>query len=416
MQTVRFTRAFLRSVTPPEKGELWVADAKVRGFGLRLWWTKSGGQRAFAIRVRDSSGVVRRKTFDPRSTSTYRLAVLDRTDDPEVADLLDNAREWAHDEIAKLKGRLTQAERQMLRWRRELDRASSLTLGQAAQQLLDDMMSRGLTKSYIDQQNKLFHQIIPKVLQETNVTLVEPAVIAASLVRRDIKPGNIRVLRSFIGQIQHIGAIGGFREALAKEFWRRWEAEMDVRFPELRDLHAGDYHRLFDLLEHDERWQPALCIRLFFEFAAPLSRLMAAQWSQILDEFWYPYWPDERILWFEGRQQIKDDTRAILERVKHRIQRDFKASEYWFPSPSVHSSSHIKAVDATWQRTLHCLGSPPYPLRDFALSYRDRNNPSYFAPFLRQYGQAFREAAGAEAVSKTLADRKKYFGKSIPLQ
>jgi hypothetical protein len=163
---------------------------------------------------------------------------------------------------------------------------------------------------------------------------------------------------------------------------------------------------VFELLEGDKKWQQALCIRLFFEFGAPLARLMAARWSQILDGYWHPYRPGDRIFWFEGREQIKGDARAILERVKRLIQRDVKPSEYWFPSRAVHSPSHIKTVDATWWGTLHRLGFPPYPLREFALSYRNLNNPSYLATSLWQHRQTFREVQGVDDVSKTLMSQK----------
>jgi hypothetical protein len=416
MQRVGFTRKFLRSLAPPEKGELWIADAVVPGFGIRLWATKSGGQAAFAIRSRDLSGVVRRKTFEPRSTFTYALA--DKAQNLQLSDFLDDAREWARSEIAQLRGRLTPAERRMLRWSRARDRVRSLTLGQAAQDLLDDMKSRYLTQSYTDRQDQLFNGIIPKELRDTNVALVEPTAVAAALVRQDIPPGNIRILRSFIGQIyqrlaQTDGTMRRFSAALSEAFWKRWETHYDVAFPELRDLKPEDYRRVFELLENDENWQQALCIRLFFEFGAPLTRLMAAKWSQILGDHWYPYWPDERILWFEARERIEGDTPALLERVKFLVRRDFPTSEYWFPSHFARSSKHIRTIDPTWRHTLYRAGSPPYRLREFALSYRDAHNPSYLASFLRQYGQTFRAAQNADGVSKTLTNRKNSCVKSI---
>jgi hypothetical protein len=60
----RLTPEFVHSVTPPERGERWIADTKLKGFGLRLWATRSGGNKAFAVRVLNANGHSIRKTFN----------------------------------------------------------------------------------------------------------------------------------------------------------------------------------------------------------------------------------------------------------------------------------------------------------------------------------------------------------------
>jgi hypothetical protein len=58
------TKKFVDFAQQPKSGKTWIADTKLKGFDLRLWSTKSGGNRALSIRVLDSNGKPIRKTFD----------------------------------------------------------------------------------------------------------------------------------------------------------------------------------------------------------------------------------------------------------------------------------------------------------------------------------------------------------------
>jgi hypothetical protein len=57
------TADFVNRATPPDLGERWIADTKLRGFGLRLWRTSSGEGKALAIRVVDTEGRSIRRTY-----------------------------------------------------------------------------------------------------------------------------------------------------------------------------------------------------------------------------------------------------------------------------------------------------------------------------------------------------------------
>jgi hypothetical protein len=161
-------------------------------------------------------------------------------------------------------------------------------------------------------------------------------------------------------------------------------------------------------LESDEEnWQQALAIRLYFEFHAPLSRVLSGKWSQIVDKCWYPYWPDERELWFECRESIDDGSQKLLDRIKRLAARDFGSNKYWFPSRFARNVDHIRVVEPAWQRALHQCELRYYPLREFSRSFREFNNPSYYASFLRQYGPMVRKASNMARVSKTLLAARK---------
>ena len=406
------TPDFVEAATPPSRGERWVSDTKLRGFGLRLWATKFGGQKAFAIRVSDRDGHSIRKTFSPHNTAALRRSIWSGEFDYRLGEHLVDARVWARDEIDRLKGRPTVLEEDMLRRQVASARVKTLTLQTAAQSIITGMSSRGLSQAYIDRVDKLFALHIPTKLQETPLCEISPDVVANVLVDVAIPPGNIRILKSFVGQIYEraalfYGPLGRFPKEMSEDFWAKWEARYDVPFPELRHLTEADYQRVFERLEAETTmWQQALCIRLFFEFGAPLSQLMAAQWVQILKGTWFPYWPNQRVFWFESREPIDDQARSLLDCVSHYVRRDFDVSRYWFPSRFGRKAEHIRTVDTVWRYTLHDIGSRYYPLRDFALSYRRPNNPSYLISFLRQYGPTFRVVGNMANLSKELDRRK----------
>lgn len=413
------TPAFVSRAVPPTKGERWVSDIKLKGFGLRLWTMGSKAGAAFAIRVTSKDGRCIRKTFRFQESQTYRSHLGQGAGSIALGHFLDEAREWARDEIDQIKGRPTLDEEKQVRWRKAQARIQRLTFGRAAESLIVGMRGRGLSQAYVDRIDKLFATHIPAPLQKALLREVSAKDIAEAIVNTSIRPGNIRTLRSFIGQIfkrgsEFYGPLGRFSEDLSDHFWKRWDAEYKIDIPELAALKDTDYQRIFKKLEAQEsRWQQALCIRLFFKFGAPLSRLMSARWAQVLEKSWYPYWPDERVYWFESQERIDDIAAAILDRVAFLARKDFGASELWFPSHFGRSAQHIRTVDPVWRDTLDAVGSRYYPLREFALSYRRPNNPSYHISFLNQYGVTFREMQNAAKLSEALEQRRKLISKSV---
>ena len=52
--------------------------------------------------------------------------------------------------------------------------------------------------------------------------------------------------------------------------------------PQLRDWSEDDYASFLADIEADsEKWQQAYCLRLYFYFHSPMSRLLAARWDQL---------------------------------------------------------------------------------------------------------------------------------------
>ena len=289
------TESFVNSVKPPEKGERWIADTKQKGFGLRLWANKSGGYKAYAIRIADINGRMIRKSFDIENRKKFILWVRGKF---QLGDCLEAARRWARDEIDELKGRLTiNEERIIYEYPAEL-RIKKITLGRAAESLISGLRLNGRSQAYVDSLDKLFNRYISKDLQNCALYRLSTKKLAKSLVNQEMSFGNIRTLRSFIGQIYERAGVfypTGRKVEILNEHIRKEMDKYDVQFPELRKLKPSDYEIIFKILEKEEnQWQQALCIRSYFIFSAALSRVMSATWSRIYKEFWYPYWPDEK--------------------------------------------------------------------------------------------------------------------------
>lgn len=407
------TRRFVSRVKPPKTGERWIADTQLGGFGLRLWRTKRGEGMAFGIRCTDYLGRAIRKTFDPEKngwrTRLDRAYSL-RKRRPTYGDFIEDAREWARDEIDVAKGVPTIGMENRARWNSTGAIVRKLSLGRAAASLLAGMKANGRTDSYVDRLDKLFHQIVPATLQSKTLEKVSASQLARALVNRKFAAGNIRTLRSFIGQVferasNFDGRLGRFHDKFSDSFNKRWQHVYDVRFPELRKLKESDYEAIFRRLENEvQHKHQAICILLFFELSAPLSRVMAGQWRSIIADRWYPYLPAQKVLWHESAQKISKRARYLLDQAASKKEAQRK-NPYWFPS-SLSRSGHIRTVNPLWRNTLQRCGLSYYPIREFARSYRDPSNPSYMISFLRQYGPMFRKANNAAKLSKMLERRK----------
>lgn len=409
----QLTPEFVHRVTPPTRGECWFADTKIRGFGLRLWATRSGGNKAFAIRTVASDGKLVRKTFDVNKSwrTNIGFAYSGRKNLHGLGDYLEDAREWARDEIDNEKARLTISEEHWIDHEIVGEHVQKMPLSVAAQSLLVGMGKNGRSQRYIDRLDKLFANNVSAKLKKTPLQRVSAKDIAKCLVKKKVPAGNIRILRSFIGQIfQRAADFHGpflrFRHDISAEFQKRWKDSYDVRYPELRKLNAKQYEAIFARLESERVfWQAALCIRLFFIFHSPLIKVLSGRWEQIDGEHWYPYWPDEKTFWYECRERIENKTRILLDKIKERGRREFGAVSYWFPNRS--TSFHITSVDLMWRKVLADCHMQYYPLREFARSYRNPNCPSYYISFLRQYGEHFRELDNVAELSKIRMAMKK---------
>ncbi len=391
------TPDFVNSVQPPAKGEVWIADTHVKGFGLRLFASDKLG-KSFAIRVQDETGRLVRKSFS--KSRIYRWHSGSSGDEVELGELLKNARSWARDEIDQLKHQ-NLAEKEGRRDRDEVSRlVREMTFRRAAESLINGVMGR--TQSYTTSLFSIL-KYIPDRLMHRALSEITPEEMAEAIVNNGIDPGNMRKLRSLVVQVykrtsDFEAGLGSFEEQLSKHIEQRLEAHYDS-YPELRKLKREDCDYVLECLESEHnRWHQAMCIRLYFE--------LGAQWRAICDGYWYPYLPFEKKYWFESREYIGDKALNLLARLGVLIAEEFGESLHLFPSTLSDGNKPILVVDPTWRSTLKRCGLPYFPLRLFARRFgRSRNNPSYYLSMLNTNGAMWRAMDNAAEMSKIVTGR-----------
>ncbi len=408
------TPEFVNEVSPPEKGERWIADTKVRNFGLRLWATKSGGSKAYCLRLSSK----KRLTFDPYRDASFSFTLLfNDTFDFQLGSYLQSARNWAHQEIKKHKVSpmdkaelLIEDNAQREYFNKQVER---FTLEEAVHSLLKGLETVGRSEAYIYQRAHLFHNWQADKIKKKRLGEITAEELADALVDRKYTWSNIRALRAFITQIyKQALSFGVYRADYENDLdWairKAFNEKFDVKYPELRDFEPDVYQEIFRRLEENtDQWQQAYCLRLYFELGTPLNRLMAARWNQILEGNWYPYLPHEKKLWFQSREKITDDVKLVLSRLSDFIKRDFGESEYWFPSQYALSKPHITTVSRLWASTLKKVGIKYYPLHEFARSYREPHRPSYYSSYVREYWEWLQRDQKKAAMPKLCYSEKK---------
>lgn len=411
------TKEFVAKAKLPEAGEIWISDTKLRGFGLRLWATAKGGGKAYGLRVRDQTGKTVRRTYNPERFAHWLTGT-----EGQLPNHLGQARAWARIELFKLRNpddlvlrSQLHAEEQQQR-QRSTNQLSKISLGEAAQNTLCWLRINGRADSYVDRLDMILTTLLPPNFQKRPLLTITAEEMADQLVQPTASMANMRLLKAFIGQIHEAASSHGlpvwdYSSDLSKVFWSHFQERMDVRYPELRDLTADHYQRIFARLDEEKSaWKAATCIRLYFKFGAPLHRVTAGRWAQIYRDVWYPFWPDERTLWFEAKERIDAEAADILSRLRARL--SDPDNDLWFPSASA-ADGHITNTERLWRRCLADTGNKYYPLREYARSFRNPTNPSYLISFLRIYGPSFRHSQNAAEVFKGLMLAR---GKSIKIR
>lgn len=404
---------FVDECKPPTQGERWVADTKLRSFGLRLWAGKKGGGKAYGIRIKNLEGKALRKTYDPFWPRDISWNSFREWYSPlRLGRFLDDARNWARDEIDRENGRLTLDEED------KSDRAHAdtairrVTLEVAANSILRGMEARGLSDAYRDRLSKLFSQWVPDRIKQLSLEQVPVSAVADILLDHSQYRGNFMVLRGFLVQIFNSAShfhrpFIGFGDELSMEINAKWEERAKVLYPEILNFEKPVIEAVKSHLSKErDKWQQAYCILAYLEFGAPLSRVMAARWDQIIDDRWYPYLPREKVYWFESKEHIKKSGRVLLNRIRDLATNEFGDSPFWFPSRHGRKRAHIRTVDTLWRYTIHDLKLPYVSLYDFSQRWRQPNRPSYMISFLRQYAETFREIGNAPEIAQILSERK----------
>ena len=261
------TPEFINELVSPKTGERWVADTKIRGFGIRLWSSKRGDGAAFGVRTSNLEGKAIRKTFDPfgRNSHRWRWYInfsdgnIDFSNGIPMGFFLDDARRWARKVIGQAKGRIPTDDEQVQinvedqKNREQFSRQlQGITLERAADIILFYGPHRGWSDTYTYQMKKLFHSNVPERLKRKLIKKITRNDIENGLSSEMVRPSNARALRSLLHQIFERVSILRGPEILdgmpgyAPNLYKR-KLSKETEF--INSLKHDDFIQLFQFLE-----------------------------------------------------------------------------------------------------------------------------------------------------------------------
>lgn len=340
----RLTQSYVDRLRPTRRGERWVQDISVRGFGVRIW----PGGKSYCIRGRTKDGRQFRETLAPAS-----------------GHILDAVRRRASVQLLCARGlerRLPARER----WKIWLQ---SHSLDNWVDKVLDVQKYGGSTEQYLcDTRQRYAVHIGPfigkRVLKD--VTLED---VRECLERMPERKALRRALRSFL----HL--VFSFAGEFNDQYWRisRRISEIDLGSydphadPRL-DLGPKTFERLFRRLSSEREFrQEALFLILLFQLTIRPKELLRAQWSQF-DGGWFC--PKRRSDWRAELDKIRLDptTKEILRRIRRLNEDLVRDSPFVFPSTRAPKTGHLTSYKRYWRLLQHDFDLPDASLYEVVRS------------------------------------------------
>lgn len=369
VQRAILSKTIVDSFEAPMRGEAWIADTKLRGFGLRVWRSPSGAPKAaFSVRTTTSEGrSIRRAVPAWTCRSRHRdqhhdLYWEDPLYEPSLGELTTIAREVARDIIDVLKERPTLREEDDAEKRRTQLRVGNYTFGKAASVVIEGLRRAGRSKRYCDRLDKLFFTHVSKELRTKALVRVTKRDVARVLSRRSLSVGNMRVLRPLIGRCldlpDRVGIRGKFRT------WQLRKLEIHGRRPNENIWPESRVAEFRSYLRAHEYWQQAACMEVYLETGIPLAVLRRAKAEDIYDVKYRRHdqeWTAVELHLGNSRKhraRIDAPILDLLMTCNERCLEEFEESSYLFPSPVKARIDHIKSCDHVWNdaRTKFRLG------------------------------------------------------------
>lgn len=404
----KLTPEIVDALIPPIRGEKWIADADLKGFGIRLWANAKGDGFSYAIRIRDHRGIIRRENFSVWAdwSASRKMRALLQQDiwEFEWSLFLDDARGWAKSRIRELKGKRSIAECRECRRRKLSDAFQAMSLEAMAERALRKMERQKRKEEYIDQIRKLFWRISE---ENRSRTLMKVGIrkLAAEIADPALPIMQSRALQAFVGQIYSSfsrwhGPAGKVSDAITRRI-STLRSKQGVPYPGILEISEEDLSRFFSLLAAEKkRWREALAIRLYFETGAKMRRILRIRWSEILDDRWYPYSPDERDYWFMGIERLEKPALEVLSLARSRLLEEKRVSRYIFPRIDASVDEPIANVRRYWLRISNAMGWDGLPLSHVVLRHKERNTPSYLHMYRYLFVPMMKRALEPDIVSK----------------
>ncbi len=384
------TPEFVDGIMPPERGEIWIADTRVRGFGLRVWASKGPDFKAFAIRKNACSGGTIRKAFQPWRDG-YRLfwqrpdwaAITDECGRVRLGALLEEARDWARDETDIVVGRrLSAQDQQALSDEHEQMRnhigavLSGRELGHLVEVLLRYGELRGWTEQYRDRLRHAFNLFDPDdKIRSMSVGELADGRIDGLIEQSNLSHANFRLLRSLLQTVfWNVHFLGGpaMGDIVPDQFRLAAQTKLANKFSAHSEISRSDVDGLLKQLRTSaSNWRPRCCIALKCCFRAPISKVLSGRWSQIVDDLWFPYSPNERTHWSSKYERIDQSALDWLRLARESAASEGIESDFWFPRVD-NVELPISSVDRLWRSLQEASASEAISLSKYASTVKDR--------------------------------------------
>jgi hypothetical protein len=358
----------------PVTGEAWISDTKVKGFGLRLFNTKSGPVKRFCIRTVVKNGKSIRKTYNDwiarhehNQDWQSEFWFEEKRDQFDWSQTLGRyaqaARTWAKNEILLLKGIPTLATENNEQAKSVKEKLSDVTLTRCVEAVLSNYRKMKLTTAYIDRVEKIFVTTVPRNLQTKLMREISKEDAERIIKSANALPGNRRTLIPFLGRVfnSYAKLTGEHDEFWRATYHRRHKPFETAKRFQIDDAKLEKVRCLISILECEENnWQQALCLRLYLSSDCPLSRLMAARWDELYEvtDVWankkrLQWRYDSKILGYVIYQRAD---KHLIQKIYGKVQIEFPRSAFWFPSKLGRKVGHIRTVDQTWIKALNLAG------------------------------------------------------------
>lgn len=295
------TKELVDSATAPDSGERWIADSQIRGFGLRIWSNQNGEPTVrFGVRATNPDGKSIRRSLSFHDAIKFHYSHnennfdFDRWEDcvPEtLGDLSRTARIWARDTIKEIKQagpthtqimrEIESAELEHRKW--VTARVGSYTLEKSSEILVNQLRNSGKSDAYCTRLDQIFHRIVPIHLKRSKTCQISTKGFASIFANPDLSEPNLQLLRPHLRRCLELSERFGAKCATRSfEISKTASSAFDSKFTEnqIENWSESEQYTLLQfLLDDDEFWQQSLCLFLYLETGAPLSRLQRSKWQ-----------------------------------------------------------------------------------------------------------------------------------------
>lgn len=380
MRKLHLTPEIVDRIQLISRKEEWVGDLKIKGFGIRLWSLPDGTiSKSYALRAKNSKGVFVRRTYNPYSSQSHGwrsnrwkkllesnfegswYSMSDLTPyDFTMGEILEVARDWAIDEIAKMEGRPTLEQELYSHEENVRKRLSGYSLSDISRIIRLIMKLDGVKQPYLDRLDFLLFNNIPEEMLNKKLVLINIGEITKQL-QNVSKYSNFTLLRQFIARIfdfprEHGVSPRASRREIGNIEFIKYSGRSKL-------LNLSDFKEIFSWLENSTtNRQQSWCIRFYFEANMPLNRVMAGKWSEIRKiDFTYRSsgnYAFSRWMWecYEDNRlglELRQNHHRILKTIQSNREFSSKESDFWFPSKIARNSGHIRSVQSAWHACLN---------------------------------------------------------------